>query len=52
MRESNPSPDSRPLVKARGASHPLPSEREKNVLSALARLRTVFSFSPGRRKMF
>ena len=37
-RESNPSPDSRPLVKAHGASHPLPSEREKDVLSAPARL--------------
>jgi hypothetical protein len=49
MRESNPSPDSRPLVKARGASHPLPSEREKDVLGAPARVTTVFSFSQGRR---
>jgi hypothetical protein len=43
--ENNPSPDSRPLVRARGASHPLPSERE---LMSWAHERTkIFAtFSP------
>src|SRR5579863_6517848 len=36
---SNPSPDSRPLVRARGASHPLPAERDNHVLGAGAELR-------------
>ena len=34
---SNPSPVSRPLVRARGASHPLPSERGEQVLRASMR---------------
>ena len=50
-RGSDPSPVPRPLEKARGAVHPLPTEREKS--GSRARVRApqekVLSFSEGRR---
>ncbi len=46
---SHPSPVSRPLVKARGATHPLPSERGNHIWGARARKKRFFSFSQGRR---
>jgi hypothetical protein len=55
-RESNPSPPRqakrgaphpRPLVKARGAGHPLPWEREKNPCGGAATPREELSLLPG-----
>jgi len=37
---TDPSPDPRPLVKARGVGHPLPSERENHLRGARRRPKT------------